>query len=233
MKDDLQKELDNCDFLVHWKPSTSRGCYRCFRTRTFLKDEIIFSKGDQASNMFLIRSGRVKICVVDRQGVELFFTFLMKGDILGDLAVIDGKPRLATAIAVEYTDTIYLERQNFVKFLSPSPQACMNIILVLCQRLRRLSGQIKKLFFLDVAGRIARNMMEMEVIESALAVKSKLMICSIIQEELARVIASSREMVTKVLNSLVDPGLLYVTRKKLTILNLQELERIADYEMGD
>jgi CRP/FNR family transcriptional regulator, cyclic AMP receptor protein len=233
VKDHIQKDLDNCDIFSSLDKANGERLLTLFRSRSFLKDEIIFLKGDPASSLYVIRSGRVKICAVDRQGNELVFTFLIKGDVLGDLAIIDGKPRSATAIAMEDTDTLYLERDDFKKFLSSSPQACMGIIDMLCQRLRRLSGQLEELSFLDVAGRIARNLTKMAVAESPMAVSSSQPLCLITQEELATVIGASREMVNKVLGSFVDLGLISITRKKLTILNPQELERIASYDGGD
>ena len=68
------------------------------------------------------------------------------------MAVLDGKPRSASAIIVEKTDTLYLSRTDFIKFLKTSPQACIGIIEMLCGRLRRISRQLEELSFLDVSG---------------------------------------------------------------------------------
>lgn len=85
----------------------------------------------------------------------------LKGDLLGDMAILDGRPRSATAIAVENTDTFYLDRGQFLDFLEASPQACIGIIAMLCRRLRRVSTQMEEISFLGVSGRIARNLIEM------------------------------------------------------------------------
>jgi CRP/FNR family cyclic AMP-dependent transcriptional regulator len=174
----------------------------------------------------------VKICVVDREGRELIFTFLVKGDLLGELAIFDGKPRSATAIAVEDTNTLYLDHEDFLKLLNTSPQICLDIISMLCQRLRRLSNQLEEMTFLDVAGRIARHLLTMANNNPPSMTDSRQTTCSITQEELARVIGASREMVNKILNSFVDMHLISIARKKLIILNSNELSRIANYD-GD
>jgi CRP/FNR family transcriptional regulator, cyclic AMP receptor protein len=201
-----------------------------FRPRSYQKNETIFIKGEPGNGLWLIRNGRIKICVIDHQGTELIFTFLGKGDLMGDLAIIDGKPRSATAVSVENTDTFYLDRRDFLKFLSTSPQACMDIINMLCQRLRRLSGQLEEMLFLGVAGRIAKNLIKLAEKDLPAKGNPTNVKCSITQEELARLIGASREMVNKVLNSFVDMGLISITRKKLTILNSLELRRLADYD---
>jgi CRP-like cAMP-binding protein len=149
------------------------------------------------------------------------------------MAILDGKPRSATAIAVEKTDTLYLDRDEFLKFLNTSPQASIGIINMLCQRLRRVSTQLEEISFLDVSGRLARSLLEMTgSISSNTSDREQSSTCTISQEELAQIIGASRVMVNKVLNSFVDLGLVSIGRKKLTILNTHELNRIASYD-GD
>ena len=115
-------------------------------------------------------------------------------------------------------------------FLNTSPQASMGIINMLCRRLRRLSAQMEELSFLDVAGRIARHILAMAKMELTASVRQERATCSITQAELAKEIVASREMVNKVLNSFVDLGLITITRKKLSILDTHELNRIASYD---
>jgi CRP/FNR family transcriptional regulator, cyclic AMP receptor protein len=231
LKDRQQVEFAGHEIFSSLDPSHREKLKSLFRPRSFCSNEIIFSKGDPGFGLYLIRSGRVKICVIDRNGSELIFTFMLQGDLLGDLAIFDGKPRSATAIAVTDTDTLYLDRKEFLEYLSVSPQACLDIINMLCQRLRRVSTQLEEISFLDIAGRIARKLMDISTGDNSyMVLQERTLTCSITQEELARVIGASREMVNKVLNSFVDLGIISLKRKKLTILNTQELARIAAYE---
>ncbi len=230
-KDRLQVELDGYDILSALESTDQERLKSLFKPRSFRQNEVIFLKGDSGFGLYLIRSGKVKICVVDHQGIELIFTFLSKGDLLGDMAILDGKPRSATAIAVENTNTLYLDRREFLEFLKTSPRACIGIITMLCQRLRRLSTQLEEISFLDVSGRIARNLLEMvknDPLDSLRREHS--LTCAITQEELAKVIGASRVMVNKILNSFVDLGLISLARKRITILKADELNRIACYD---
>lgn len=231
VRDRLLLELNGYEIFGVLEDSDRARIAALFRPRSFNKNEIIFQKGDSGFGLYLIRNGRVKICVTDRNGIELIFTFLSKGDLLGDMAILDGQPRSATAIAAENTDTFYLDRREFLGFLNNSPQVCIGIIAMLCQRLRRVSTQLEEISFLDVSGRIARNLMEMTKNNSLDAsFLGCAFTCTISQEELARVIGASRVMVNKVLNSFVDLGLVSIARKRLTILNIHELNRIACYD---
>jgi CRP/FNR family transcriptional regulator, cyclic AMP receptor protein len=230
VNDSLKIDLNKFDIFSSLDTPDKERLKSLLRPRSFHKNEVIFLKGDPGVGLYIIYHGRVKICVFDRQGNELIFTFLTKGDLLGDLAIIDGKPRSAAAIAMEETDSLFLDRQEFEKFLSSSPQACMGIISMLCQRLRRLSVQLEEFSFLDVAGRIAWNMMSMAQKEPSTAGEKA--VCSITQEELAIIVGASREMVNKVLNSFVDMNLISISRQKLTILDQHQLNRIAAYD-GD
>jgi CRP/FNR family cyclic AMP-dependent transcriptional regulator len=102
---------------------------------------------------------------------------------------------------------------------------------MLSQRLRRVSNQLEEVSFLDVSGRIARSILEMtgSSFHNVANVEHQL-ICAISQEELAKVIGASRVMVNKVLNSYVDLGFISIARKKITVLNIHELNRIACYD---
>jgi CRP/FNR family cyclic AMP-dependent transcriptional regulator len=104
---------------------------------------------------------------------------------------------------------------------------------MLCQRLRRVSRQLEELSFLDVAGRIARKLIDSVSVPSAGASGSRRSATfAITQEELASVIGASRIMVNKVLNSFVELGLISTARKRLTVLDATGLNRIASYD-GD
>jgi CRP/FNR family cyclic AMP-dependent transcriptional regulator len=231
MRESFHPELGECEIFSALDAPDRERLASLLRPRSFKKNEIIFLKGDSGFGLYLIRSGKVKICAIDRRGVELIFTFLSRGDMLGEMAILDGKPRSATAIAVENTDTLYLDRGEFLEFLKASPQACIGIIEMLCQRMRRVSTQLEELSFLDVSSRLARSLMEMTKNTSPNALeREQSFTCTISQEELAKIVGASRVMVNKVLNSFVDLGFVSIGRKRLTILNIHELNRIACYD---
>lgn len=199
------------------------------KPKSFSANETIFMEGEEGRGMYLIRSGKVKICVNDEQGNELIFTFLSAGDLLGEIAILDGGPRSASAIAITHTNTLYIDRREFMEFLKTSPRVCISIIATLCKTLRRVSIRLEEFSFLDISGRIARNLLTMSARSPVDRFHKGQLICSISQEELANVVGASRVMVNKILNSFVDLGLISMARKKITVLNEYELNRIGNY----
>ncbi len=196
--------------------------------KKFSASQIIFTQGDEPNGLYIVRTGKIKICADDPQGNELIFTFLSSGDLLGEIAILDGQPRSATAVAVTHTETFYLDRAEFLDFLKTSQGACMDIIASLCKTLRRSSTRLEEISFLDVSGRVARNLLSISLKEGFSEFPPN---CEISQEELAQVVGASRVMVNKILNSFGDLGFITQSRKKITILNPQELQRIGDYNL--
>ena len=195
--------------------------------KSFEPEETIFLQGEPGDGLYLIRSGKVKICSYDQQGNELIFSFLSSGDLLGEIALLDGLPRSASVVAVTHTDTLYLHREKFLGFLRNSPQACTDIMGNLCKTLRRLSTRLEEASFLNASGRVARNLI-------AISAKEEIpQNCIISQEELAKVVGASRVMVNKILNSFCDLGLIAQERNRITILNQEELTRIGDYNLAE
>jgi CRP/FNR family cyclic AMP-dependent transcriptional regulator len=196
------------------------------RKKSFDPNQTIFTQGETGCGLYLIRKGRVKICADDWQGNELIFTYLSSGDTLGEIAILDGLPRSATAVAITPTDTLYLDRTDFLEFLKTSPEACIDIIISLCKSMRRVSIHLEEISFLDVSGRIARNLISITSKEKPYST------CAVSQEELANMVGASRVAVNKILNSFVDLGFIQLARKKITILNEHELKRIGNYDLN-
>lgn len=232
MADHLHTELAGSEIFGALAATDGERLSSLLIPRSFQKDQVIFLKGDPGFGLYLIRSGKVKVCAIDRNGDELIFTFLTEGDVLGEMAILDGKPRSATAIAVDRTDTAYLDRTKFLEFLRASPQTSIGIISTLCQRLRRVSKQLEEMSFLDVSGRIAKHLLAVtKSTAHEAASPDRSGVYAISQEELARVVGASRVMVNRVLNSFVDLRLVSMARKKITVLDAGELARIASYDL--
>ena len=233
MKQEVNTALQNSAVFSMFSLKDRQHIMTLLKPSLFQPDEIIFQQGEIGNRLYLIQSGRVKVCVLDPEGAELVFAFLSSGDIMGEMAVLDGGPRSATAVAVENTKTLYIERTDFLKFLESSPTASKAMISMLSKRLRETDKHLEELTFLDVAGRIARRLLETPNFTSPSDPGNKASYTwEIGQEELARMVGASRVMVNKVLNSFVDLKLITLGRKKLTILSQNGLDKIARFDKG-
>src|SRR5262245_35257366 len=131
------------------------------RSRTFREEETIFHRDDIGNGLYVIRSGQVKISLVAEDGRETVLAILSAGECFGELAVLDGEPRSADAVAMERTETVMLRREDFLEALETHPQLARQIIVLLSHKLRQTNEQLSDLVFFDVHGRVAKRLLEL------------------------------------------------------------------------
>ena len=196
--------------------------------RTFAKGMIIFHKGSPGQTMYVVESGKVRIFTLSETGQEVTLNVYGPGDVFGEFSLLDGLPRSAGAVAMERTVTRTLHRDHFFQHLEASPSMAKSIIEVLTARLRFTTEHAESLAFLDVYGRVAMRLVDLagrygtekDGIELDL---------HLTQAKLATWVAATRESVNKVLGTFRDQGLIAVEGQKITILDLEGLERRIVY----
>ncbi|MCS7072774.1 MAG: cyclic nucleotide-binding domain-containing protein [Anaerolinea sp.] len=105
----------------------------------------IFRKGDPGDSMMLIRRGRIRVYIIDDHGREIVFRHYGSGQIVGEFAIIDSKPRSASAAAVEPTDVLVLERHDFLTYLRDRPILGVEMMRSLAERIRYTTQYLEKL----------------------------------------------------------------------------------------
>ena len=128
------------------------------RRRRFRRNEVIFHQGDPGDSLHVVAAGAVKIVLPSAEGEEAIIATLRPGDFFGELALLDDAPRSATASALEASDTLVLPRQTFVELLDTLPGLRDALLAGLARELRRLTGHVEELHFLDLAGRLAMRL---------------------------------------------------------------------------
>lgn len=195
--------------------------------RTFAKGMVVFHKGSPGDLMHIIESGKVRIFILSESGHEISVNVYGPGDVFGELAILDGLPRSAGAMALEKTVTLALHRDDFLRHLETHPQMAQSIIWMLSARLRYTTTYVESLAFLGVNDRVAAKLLELaerygrekEGIEIGL---------QLTQAELAGLVGATRESVNKALGDLRDQGLIRLEGQTITILDHKGLkERIA------
>ncbi len=125
------------------------------RTRRFRRGEVIFHVGDPGDALFIIVSGEVKISLPSEAGDEAILVRLSKGDVFGELALLDGAARSATATALTAVETVVLPRDRFRDLIANEPIVRDALLASLAGELRRLTTHVEELHFLDITGRLA------------------------------------------------------------------------------
>jgi len=192
--------------------------------RTFGKGMIIFHKGSPGQTLYIIESGKVRIFIISESGQEISVNIYGAGDVFGELALLDGLPRSAGAMAMEKTVTLTLHRDDFLRHLEDYPRMAKSIMEVLSTRLRYTTTYAESLSFLDVYGRVAAKLLELAdrygVQKDGVEIDLRLT-----QAELATWVVATRESVNKVLGTFRDQGVIKVEAQRITILDRRELER--------
>jgi CRP-like cAMP-binding protein len=194
------------------------------RTRRFRRGEVIFHSGDPGDALFLIMSGEIKISLPSETGDEAILASLRAGDVFGELALLDGAPRSATATALVATEVVVLPRVAFRELIATEPAVRDALLASLAGELRRLTMHVEELHFLDMTGRVAARLVRLsgEVgrpdADGVIHLPS-----SLTQGELAAMVGSTRQTVNKLLGQFADDGLIRLDRSGMVIIDLPGL----------
>jgi CRP/FNR family transcriptional regulator, cyclic AMP receptor protein len=197
-------------------------------TRAFGPGETIFLMGSPGDTMMVVLSGRVRISVSSPDGKELTLAIVRKGEMFGEIALLDCKERTAEATAMTACKLAILERREIFSFLEGHPGTLLRIVDVLCSRLRRTDQHIAELALLPVPARLAKALLRLANADS----RSRTNIAQIklSQRELGMIVGATRESINKYLRAWQSRGLVGMQRSFITILDRAALEQLA--EMG-
>jgi CRP/FNR family cyclic AMP-dependent transcriptional regulator len=115
---------------------------------------VLFRKGERGGAMYLIEGGRVRIHIKDRDGEDVTLAELATGDFFGEMSILDGKPRSATATVAEDARLAVLSRQHFHDFVRRSPEVALSMLAAITERLRHTDEMLRQ--------RVTRNLNEVE-----------------------------------------------------------------------
>jgi CRP/FNR family cyclic AMP-dependent transcriptional regulator len=198
------------------------------RLRRFRRNEVIFHQGDPGDSLHVIESGAVKIVLPSPEGDEAIIATLRRGDFFGELALLDGAAHSATATALEPSQTLVLSRDVFLQLIETQPGLRSALLASLAGELRRLTGHVEELHFLDLAGRLAMRLTRLA--REAAPGKSTDVRLSwpYTQSDLASMIGGTRQSVNRLLSGLVDDGLIRIDRDSIIIADVDRLARSAE-----
>lgn len=127
-------------------------------TRTFKAGTILFRENEIGTTFYLVLSGAIKIYTTNKHGEDKIMSILAVGDSFGELALLDGKPRSATAQAIEDTKVLSLAAKPFQLLLKEHFDINLNILKQLSARLRETNQQVQDLTYMDARQRVVKNL---------------------------------------------------------------------------
>lgn len=179
-----------------------------FHTVRYRKGEVIFREGEPAERLFLIDEGKVKLSLTSPAGQELLIAVLGRGQIFGELAVIDRGPRAMDARAMEESRVCSFDSDVFWTMLENRPALARRLLELMARRLRRADQTSQDLVFFDAPTRLARRLLELaeehgEPVGEGRAVRVNVRVT---QEEIAQMIGVTRGSANRLIASFGERG---------------------------
>ena len=191
-------------------------------------NEVIFRKGDPGHGMMAVLAGRVKISSTSPDGKEAVLNIIDAGQVFGEIALLDGKPRTADATAMGATQLLVLDRRDFLPFLERHPEVYLRIIGVLCDRLRRTSEQVEDSLFLLQSVRLAKTLARLAREYGVETDRGLRIDLKLSQRELGTLVGMRREGLNRQLRQWREQGLIANEGGHLLVRDLDRLERLVD-----
>jgi CRP/FNR family transcriptional regulator, cyclic AMP receptor protein len=195
----------------------------------YKKGAVIYQRGDAGDSLLLMLSGRVKIFNTTTDAREVVLNFLVAGDMSGEIAALDGRERTATAQALEATDAFVLYRRDLLPLLSQYPDALLEIVQVLCDKLRATS-EIVEDSQRTMRGRTARGLLRLARQHGRNSKDGIVIDLSVNQRDLGNYLSLSRENTSRQLASLAEAGIIATNGHAITICDSDRLTDIAESE---
>jgi CRP/FNR family transcriptional regulator/CRP/FNR family cyclic AMP-dependent transcriptional regulator len=211
--------LQKVPFLGALSPEDRETLAASVTHRRFRKGDIIFQREDAGQALFIVENGSVRVYFPSPQGNDLTLAVFGPGDFFGEMSLLDGSPRSASASASADTVLLTLERSDFIAVLTSRPAAALSVLEVVSRRLRDANEMASDLAFLDVGGRLARKLLDLAGSHGKRTPNGTLLDLPLTQEELANMIGVTRESVNRNLGEFRRLGLVGNQGRKFVILD--------------
>jgi CRP/FNR family cyclic AMP-dependent transcriptional regulator len=211
-------------FFGGLEPSALEHLAASMRSRRFRRGEVIFHIGDPGDALFVIVSGEVKISLPSETGDEAILATLRDGDVFGELALLDGASRSASATALSATETVVLPRDRFRDLLATEASFRDALLASIAGELRRLTMHVEELHFLDITGRLAAQLVRLAREGGRPAAGGAVRLrTNLTQGDLAAMVGCTRQSVNKLLGQFTDDGLLRLERDAIVVIDIDGL----------
>ena len=195
--------------------------------RSFPRHSRLFHQGDPGTGLYVVVSGLVKVAVTSEDGEEMVLVTLGPGEALGELSIVDGGPRSASAEALEPTVALLITREVLLDLAARDHGLTEALLQALGGLLRRLTEQASDLVFLDLPGRVAKLLAGLAAERGSATAEGIELDAALTQTDLAGMVGASRQSVNQILQGFARRGYLQVRGRRIVIHRLDLLRRRA------
>jgi CRP-like cAMP-binding protein len=198
------------------------------RIRDFAAGETIFLMGAPGDNMMAVLSGNVRISLSSSDGRELLLAILLPGEFFGEISLLDGKERTADATAATACSLAILDRREVLAFCERCPSAWLNIVNVLCNRLRKTDEHIAEVALLQLPARLARALLRGLAATDRPPEDRTSEPIQLSQGDLGKRVGAARESVNRCLRTWQQDGIIAIKGGLIVVNDRTALEELAD-----
>lgn len=193
------------------------------RERSYRKNQVIFYEDDPGDTLYIVKSGTVRIYQLSEAGHEKTLAVFKEGDSFGEMSLIEEDGRSATAETMEPSVLLVIGKSHFLELLQKSPSLSMATIRMLTQRLRSVNKQLGDALYLDVRSRTRKILKQMTLDQGEDTGEGMQIRVPLTHKELAKIVGSSRETVTKILLELQDEQVITIEKKWIVVRDPDQL----------
>ena len=189
--------------------------------------ERLFHKGDEGSQVYVVIRGRLKALTTSDEGDDVVFSILGEGEVFGEIALLGRPQRTATVTAITACDLLVIDRRDFLQFLRDHPEASIELLAVLAERLKHVSELVEDTLFLNLPVRLAKKLVHLARSFGQRASDGVRIDLKLSQEEWGDLVGATRESINKLLREWTESGLITLEQGYVVIHRPRELEQLA------
>jgi len=189
--------------------------------RPMAKGETLFRRGDPGTGLLLVVKGRIRVSVPSIEGRDGVLNLVRAGDVVGEIALLDGQARTADAVADTDGEVMLLERRDLLPLLAENGTLALALMEVLCERLRQTSAQVEALMFQETGPRIARALLQLSAVQRLTSV-------AVTQKQLGEMAGTSRESANRTLKAWETRGIVTLVPGRVTLRDEAAIRLIAE-----
>ena len=187
----------------------------------------LFNEGEAGDSLYIVLNGKVKLGRKSSDGRENLVAVMGPADQFGELSLFDPGPRTATAVVVTDARVARLPKAALTDWITERPQIALQLLRVVARRLRRTNTMLADLIFVDVPGRVAKQLLQLAQRFGTQEGGALRVTHDLTQEEIAQLVGASRETVNKALADFVHRGWIQLQGKSVVVLDEDRLRRRA------
>jgi CRP/FNR family cyclic AMP-dependent transcriptional regulator len=200
--------------------------------RRVRRDQAVVRRGDSDASLLILVAGRLRAGSVSADGREVTIGVMEAGAVLGEIALLDGRPRSLDVTAMTESTLLVVDRRDFLPFLKARPDLMLRLMALLCERLRKASKAFEDVALAPLSARLARLLLGLAAEHGARTEDGIRIRIRVSQRDMSAQVAATRERVNKQLRQWHEAGVLGEQDGDLVVRRAGELRALLDADSG-